>query len=299
MEVQDGRTIPIQGWTLVPLYLQFFDDQGEMGLAKATGFFWESGGRLYLVSAHHCLSGRSIYDPNRPMDRHGRIPTRVRAMIPEARIGGWQHRDFALCDANGDPLWFEHPVHGRTVDVAVLPIPETQWNDLKPRTAQSKEQAPDMQLLPAQSVFLLGYPLGLAVQRYLAIWKQATIASEPHFDPEDLPVIYVDGAPTRGMSGCPVIARASGPYKIEDGRTIVPDGVATRFLGVYSGRRLGTVVAAGDDPERELDAQLGTVWKRSALDEIILGQKKGTDRHRWPAAAPQGATAAATQAART
>jgi hypothetical protein len=62
------------------------------------------------------------------------------------------------------------------------------------------------------------------------------------------------------MSGSPVIAGHDGFYgkggKITDGAIF---GTVESFLGIYSGR-------FGRD---ELGAQLGRVWKKSVIEEII------------------------------
>jgi hypothetical protein len=61
------------------------------------------------------------------------------------------------------------------------------------------------------------------------------------------------------MSGGPVILRSYGTHPTESGPSITTDP-ATRFFGVYSGR-LHT-----KDP---LEAQLGMVWPRSFIEDII------------------------------
>lgn len=63
------------------------------------------------------------------------------------------------------------------------------------------------------------------------------------------------------MSGAPVYAQEVGCW-IPEGTERPEDhvlGKGRRFLGIYSGR-------VGDDP---FQAQLGIVWKPSAIDEII------------------------------
>lgn len=85
-------------------------------------------------------------------------------------------------------------------------------------------------------------------------------------DPEGLPKIYVDTATRKGMSGSVVLAERfhMGPYEKKDGTksdTLIAR--TTNILGVYSGR-----IGANN-----VEAQLGIVWKRAVIDEIVRGGK--------------------------
>ncbi len=69
------------------------------------------------------------------------------------------------------------------------------------------------------------------------------------------------------MSGSPVIFKRDGIHGADDGKlnsdTIF--GTFQDFVGIYSGRIPG---------ETEFGAQLGIVWKRIVIDEIIDGNIK-------------------------
>ena len=100
------------------------------------------------------------------------------------------------------------------------------------------------------------YPRGLDGGNELAIWKRASIASEPKHDIDGLPKLLIDTATRQGMSGSPVIVRRRG-MTVPRGVQRVPGkltgqeliGESDTFLGVYSGR-------IGDDP---MGVQLGIV----------------------------------------
>lgn len=75
-------------------------------------------------------------------------------------------------------------------------------------------------------------------------------------------MFLVDCASREGMSGGPVISYTKG--RLDNGRLIfVGTGPITLFHGVYTSR-LGNVSA--------FEAQLGVVWKRDLVDEIIDGR---------------------------
>lgn len=116
-------------------------------------------------------------------------------------------------------------------------------------------------------VFVLGFPLGWTGGAKYPIWKRASLASEPLFDLDGLPKMYIDTATRQGMSGSPVFAKDSGNFFLEGSDTSDPlqmkMGEAYRFLGVYSGR-------IGDDNNKDaFSAQLGIVWKENVIKEII------------------------------
>lgn len=77
--------------------------------------------------------------------------------------------------------------------------------------------------------------------------------------------MIVDTATRRGMSGSPVILRSWGQYQQNAGPAILSGGAHSSFVGIYSGR-LGST--------DKLDAQLGIVWPRFLIDEVIAGRSR-------------------------
>lgn len=128
--------------------------------------------------------------------------------------------------------------------------------------ANELEDDADVEPFVSQDVFILGYPLGLIAHVPIPVWKRGTIATEPGIDHNSLPIIFVDSATRQGMSGSAVLARhiLLGPFKKRDGsQSNTLYAVATQILGVYSGRIHPSNV----------EAQLGIVWKRHLVDELI------------------------------
>lgn len=97
----------------------------------------------------------------------------------------------------------------------------------------------------------------------MPVWKQGSFASEPYLAPDhDQLYLIVDSASRPGMSGSPVIQRVHGIVEFEDGqhgRIRNGDG-AMSFVGVYSGRF---------HTKNAVDAQLGRVWPRRLVEEIV------------------------------
>lgn len=263
----NGKAIRIQGWSLVPLRLEFLGINDQV-LATSTGFCTESDGNTFLVTAWHCMSGRDPFGEHKPLDKKtGALPRAVRCFFPREKIGVWTRNNFSLCDKDGVPKWVQHPRLGAQVDAAALKI--TPDADLLPRTVESKGNVEDFGLFPGLDVFILGYPLNLSLGDPLGIWKRASIASEPGIDPLELPFFVVDATTTRGMSGSPVIAHSFGTYVTNQRKVVGIDAMYSQFVGMYSDRLIDSVI---DDPsgrEAELNAHLGRVWKSTAIFDVV------------------------------
>ena len=75
-------------------------------------------------------------------------------------------------------------------------------------------------------------------------------------------MFYIDTATREGMSGAPVIMYRKRPV------ILYGDGKLSEhhaeFIGIYSGRVI---------PKDLIEVQLGKVWKKSCLPQIINGKK--------------------------
>ncbi len=78
------------------------------------------------------------------------------------------------------------------------------------------------------------------------------------------PSFLIDTATREGMSGSPVVhvdrsAALEFSGVVKPGRTI-------RFVGVYSGRHIG---------KKEIEAQLGVVWRQEVINDILVARQLG------------------------
>ena len=91
---------------------------------------------------------------------------------------------------------------------------------------------------------------------YYPVWATGFVASEPVIDYNELPVFLIDCRTRQGQSGSPVVKHSNGgTIRLKSGASRM-GGVATTFLGIYSGRV-------------HKDSDLGMVWKRSAIIELL------------------------------
>jgi len=230
-------------------------------LGTATAFVALSQGRYYLVTNWHVVTGRNP-KTGEILSETGGVPDRLAVLHHVAKkLGQWQHRIHGLYDESDDPLWLEHPVHGRSVDVVALPI-DAQPEGTRFFHYDLDRGWPLISFAPSNTVSIVGFPFEISGGGGLGVWVQGTIATEPAVDYWDLPLMLVDSRTRPGQSGSPVMLYRTDGYVTEDGSTINNHTPAMRLIGVYSGRI-------------NEESDLGLVWKLDALREIIDGQRRG------------------------
>lgn len=240
-------------------------------ISVATGFFYQHNDRTFLITNYHVVSGRHP-DSGAALHPSGWYPDSLVLGVPTnagiheqsgSQILGWKWHTLPLytSDAIAKPVWTEHPKHGSRFDAIAIPLSGIEKTRITAANADSLE-LDNIRIYPSMDAFVLGYPLGMSGGGNFPIWKRATIATEPDVDLDGLPRFYIDTATREGMSGSPVYAQEVG-YWLPEGESDPKKasiGKGRRFVGVYSGR-----LGAKD----EFKAQLGIVWKESALISLI------------------------------
>lgn len=254
---------------------------GETPLSNGTGFFWKSGDSTFLVTNWHVLSGRHAI-AGTALHSSLALPDRVAFFVPKQGgppdAQGAFRIDFSkvICplvkDPDGqEPIWFEHPA-GRKIDVGVMDV-TALLRDTLAKSVNEVEDDAELPLTVSQDLFILGFPFGLMPEAAgvpVPLWKRGTIALDPSFDPGGLPKLLVDMATREGMSGSVAIARhlvVGKAYKQRTTGSLTNDiplyAILHTVEGIYSGRH-------NNDLER---AQLGIVWKRRTIEEVINGRR--------------------------
>ncbi|HKO51980.1 MAG TPA: serine protease [Polyangiaceae bacterium] len=238
-------------------------------LTNATGFVVRRGGVAFVVTNVHVVTGKHS-DTGAKLAANQPPPDLLTIcchVTEEMRIGHgvWTYRDERLVGEAIEPLWYEHPTKDlrewphpetfdeRVVDVAVLPLKETESVELYEVSLESEE--PNVFIRPGLTVSIIGFPFGDSTGGYFPIWKTGHIASD--FDRSANERYFLVDASTReGMSGSPVIFRPLGPYLGASGEVLVGDGDTSFFLGIYSGRI-------------RPDADIGIVWRAKVIAEVL------------------------------
>lgn len=274
----------------------------KTALGVGSGFLYRRDGHYFLVTAWHNLTGRHS-ETLKPIHSQGGLPNNLIADMPQVfqQVSGERSYlrmpvrfDF---DDKSETTYLVHRQPWPRVDVAVLPFDprvdlvhefylstgETCEAEMplifeQPDGSQMSIVAftdfPTSVSLPADFItsdqivhtvgddlFLLGFPAGIMDQSVTPIWKRATIATE---DPSNgwnrQKQFLVDSASRKGMSGGPALYFSKrGHVPVEPGSSISIGQPFHILHGVYVGR-------LGDS---EFEAQVGVVWKKEAIDEII------------------------------
>jgi hypothetical protein len=226
-----------------------------MPLATGTGFLAETTIGPVLLTNRHNVTGRH-QETGQPLASNGGIPNEVVIVHNQQNtLGRWLPVVEPLVDANGSPLWREHPLLGSRADFIALPLKNITnvqvyaYNPSKPGIM--------IAIAPAEAVSVVGFPFGMTAGGAFAVWATGFIASEPAVNFNDLPILLIDCRSRQGQSGSAVIAyRSGGMVALADGSSAAYDGPVTRFIGIYSGRI-------------NKESDLGIVWKASAIAELI------------------------------
>jgi hypothetical protein len=236
-------------------------------LSTATGFVVSVDDQPYLVTNWHVVSGRNPLTGQPLNSRTGALPDSLAIQHNvHGRLGEWTERIEPTVDDGGDPLWLEHPVHGRDVDVICLPLTH---RDVALMPYPVVPPPAKLKVGPADGVSIIGFPFGRSAGLSFGIWVKGWIASEPRYDHDGLPRFLIDSRTRQGLSGAPVVAHSpdGAPRIFEDPQSWMPQpGAVTQLLGVYSGRI-------------SEESDIGIVWRTEVIMQIIESGRRGSRDH--------------------
>lgn len=257
-------------------YLRMISFGSDEILSTGTGFIYEYKNEFFLITNGHNIT-RTNPEQTKRLTKSAGFPVKIKT---KTRMGTNDYPEACLLtnfieiplysDTSFEkPLWFVHPDKSYLIDVIAISIGyKDKITDLVKffpinKYSFNEEYYPQI----ADDVFILGYPFNITDNEELPIWKRGTIATEPVLDIDNLPKLYIDTASRSGMSGSPVIMQRTGYHSLTgnfDDNTIL--GRIRNFIGVYSGR-IGA--------DSEFKAQLGIVWKKDVIEEIIKAKQIG------------------------
>lgn len=267
--------MPVDRFSLCVIPIRLFCGGCELG--TATGFLWSHHEKVFLVSNWHVFSGRTPRT-GQPISKEGAVPDMISFLHFNVVKSETDEFSLPIHTDRGDATWIEHKQLGQNADVAALDVSnlvkDRVFGNIRGRQFQfclnTLDQVDDALLQIANDLFILGFPLGLQPSAFLPIWKRASVASEPDYPINGLPCFYVDTATREGMSGSPVLLRTGRYQRRQDGNGTgfysSMSGDITQFVGIYSGRNIG----------RDHEAQLGLIWKREVLDELLADPAAGS-----------------------
>lgn len=197
---------------------------GEFALTHASGFFFERGERLFLVTSRHVM----IDEPSHHFPDRIEIELHIDADNMASSTGF----SMPLYRA-GKSVWRQGEDRGGEIDVAVL---EIERKALPARTvyhAFTEAHLPDQQrpgVAIGSSLLVVGFPLGFHdALHHLPVVRHAINASPYGLRFQGNGYFLTDARTHRGTSGAPVVMR------IEDPEADCAD-LPWMLLGVHSSR---------------------------------------------------------------
>ena len=267
--------IDIESLSLASCYLRMKPVGTDNVLATGTGFIYKYENFHYLITNGHNIT-RVNPETNTRISNSIAYPIKISTKLrtisnigDKIIIGTCPYEINLYNDLEFKiPIWYVHPIHEYLVDVIAIPLFSIP-NEAKlyPINAFNFNDI-DIFANPSDDVFIIGYPLNITGGKELPIWKKGTIANEPSIDLDNLPKFLIDTATREGMSGSPVIFQRNGIHRFNKEHFIGNEVIGTirSFIGIYSGR-----IGAEDN----FKAQLGIVWKKTVIDEILNSKKSG------------------------
>ena len=225
----------------------------ETLLAHGTCFFVMSANGPVLITNRHNFTGRNNIT-GEPLHRESGIPDNAVVTFHTAEGEVHYHIDLFDHENPDKPAWVEHPILGHDADVVALPVKELA-NIVNEKTSIILTE--DWHRWDVGSeLHVIGFPYG-QIGGAFPIWSKGFIASEPDVDIAGLPMFLIDCRSRPGQSGSPVYARfRSGETVKYEGKKYEAEHPVNYFVGVYSGRL-------------RADSDLGFVWKRSCVEELV------------------------------
>lgn len=177
--------------------------EGQRALTAATGFFFERGERLFLVTSRHVLLDEAI-------DHH---PDRIEiALHADAQdLARWSLVSLPLY-RDGRSAWRDASDSAGPIDVAALELDRAtlpQPLALHAFTPADLLQAAELDdVAIGTSLLVVGFPLGFYDTVYhLPVTRQAAVASAFGVRFQGQGVFLTDARTHRGTSGAPVVMR--------------------------------------------------------------------------------------------
>ncbi|MCB1755584.1 MAG: trypsin-like peptidase domain-containing protein [Gammaproteobacteria bacterium] len=193
-------------------------------LAGATGFYFQRGNRLFLITNRHMLIDEAA----------GHFPDRIELTLHVNRENIAETRQFSMLlhDNKGAPNWIEASDGGGLVDVVAIPIQrDALTEDCVFETFTEHHLVSELeQIEVGESVRIVGFPLGFKDNMHsLPVMRQAIIASSFSLRFQGQGYFLTDSLLHRGSSGSPVVYRLRSS---SSGRESLP----WLLLGVHSAR---------------------------------------------------------------
>lgn len=221
---------------------------GQRGLTNASGFFFERGERLFLVTSRHVMVDTA--------SQH--YPDRLEIELHMDASNMTRSTGFSmLLYRDGGSVWRQGNDSAGEVDIAVVEIDRSAFPAAAIYRAFTPAHLPDpnVQVEVGSSSLVVGFPLGFHdTLHHMPVVRHAVIASSFGLRFQGHGYFLTDARTHRGTSGAPVVMRAPAS-------SLAPGDLPWILLGVHSAR------FASDACDLTMDEALGlnTAWYADML----------------------------------
>ncbi len=239
---------------------------GQVVLTNATGFFFERGDRLFLITARHVVLDEAS----------NHVPDALRIELhldPENVV---QTNDLLIpLYRDGQPLWRQSVDTGGQIDVVAVELDRAALPDMPAlhsfTPAHLVEHLNEIEV--GTPVLIVGFPLGFHDTLHrLPVARQAVIASAFGIRFQGHGFFLTDARMHRGSSGAPVVVRSATSAS---GRA----ELTWRLLGIHASRMdVSNVDLSADDR-----LNLNCAWYADVL--MVLTDDLPADSDATPATA--------------
>jgi hypothetical protein len=249
-------------------------DGNDSIISTATGFFWKHGNQAYLITNWHVLSGRNPFT-GEILDQ-GYTPSRINCYgtsidQKNGQISIERKRLTISLGPHMEKILEKPPIlAGNPIDIAAIMFPnelifgrdESRAGFIGANAASCFINEKNQRILTqaGDDCFIIGYPLQTYTGGMFPIWKRGSIASDISFGVDNRPIFLVDAATTSGMSGSPILRRATTITANNQDIGAIQEFHAYEFIGVYAGRLKSKELAA---------TNLGYAWYQILIPDVI------------------------------
>ncbi|WAJ36146.1 serine protease [Pseudomonas sp. GOM7] len=216
---------------------------GGQVLTNASGFFFQRDGRLYLVTSRHVV----LDEPS------GHHPDSLCIELHTDADNLASTADFGIPLYNGDQRQWRQAIDSAgEIDVAVIELqqpalpPGSLYQAFTPQHLLQADESVEI----GSTLLVVGFPLGFQDTLHrMPVARHAGLASSFGLRFHGLGYFLTDGRTHRGLSGAPVVKRAS-----------VDGELPWHLLGIHSTRLLGN-----RDEEQDEALGLNCTWYADIL----------------------------------
>jgi V8-like Glu-specific endopeptidase len=212
---------------------------------------------IFLITNRHVVTGKHNQTNECLCKKTAGVPNELAIFHNlKDKNGRWLERVEPLKTYDDVPLWYEHPTLGDKADNVAVKLTNLGNVELLPYNLDLGEKV--IKLGVTDKVSVVGFPFGEKNAGGLAIWATGSVASEPKYNHDGLPILLIDCRSPEGQSGPPVLVyRSDSDITYYKGGSMLANGIPqVNFLGIYSGRI-------------NSESDLGYVWKAAAIRELI------------------------------